>query len=111
MRGAQVARTKKSMTESLTRKHFLPHVNKKFHVRGGGHAFTLARIEGPAADAPAQSGGMREPFNLIFSGPPKDVLREGLYIVDVEDGPHFELYLIPIHTPARDRQDYQAAFN
>lgn len=99
------------MTESLTREHFLPHVNKKFRIRGGAHAFTLARIEGPAVAAPAQSGGIREPFNLIFSGPPKDVLREGLYTVDVDDGPQFELYLIPIHTPERDRQNYQAAFN
>ena len=99
------------MTESLTREHFLPHVNKKFRVRGGSHAFIRARIEGSAVGAPAPPSGMRLPFNLIFSGPPKDVLSEGSYTVDVDDGPHFELYLIPIHTPERDRQDYQASFN
>ena len=99
------------MTETLTREQFLPHVNKKFHIRGGRHAFTLDRVEGPAVGAPAPPGGMRQPFILIFSGPPKDVLREGFYTVDVDDGPHFELYIIPIHTPARDRQNYQAAFN
>jgi hypothetical protein len=48
---------------------------------------------------------------LIFRGPAGDLLREGLYVLEVEGGPSFELYVIPVHTPARDRQDYQAAFN
>jgi hypothetical protein len=39
------------------------------------------------------------------------VLPEGLYTFDVENGPSFELYVMPIHTPARDRQDYQSSFN
>ena len=38
-------------------------------------------------------------------------MREGLYVLEVEDGPSFMLYVIPVHTPARDRQDYQAAFS
>ena len=98
------------MSDQLTADDFLPHVNKTFRIRGGQHAFTLARVEG-AGGAPALPPGIRPPFNLIFSGPPGDVLREGSYTVDVENGPHFDLYIIPIHTPARDRQDYQAAFN
>jgi hypothetical protein len=32
-------------------------------------------------------------------------------VLEVEGGPSFTLYVIPVHTPARDRQDYQAAFN
>jgi len=39
------------------------------------------------------------------------VLREGPYILEVEGGPGFQLYVMPIHTPAQDRQDYQAVFN
>jgi hypothetical protein len=53
----------------------------------------------------------RPPFTLIFAGPPGDVLPEGEYAFEVEGGPAFEFYVMPIHTPARDRQDYQAAFN
>jgi uncharacterized protein DUF6916 len=99
------------MDEDLTAEHFLPHVNKTFRVRGAPHAFTLSRVDGPAGGAPALPSGIRQPFNLVFSGPPGDVLKEGFYSVDAENGPHFQLYIIPIHTPARNRQDYQAAFN
>ena len=98
------------MSEDLTADHFVPHVDKTFRIRGGRHAFTLSRVDGPAGAA-SLAPGVRHPFNLIFSGPPGDVLQEGLYTVDVENGPHFQLYIIPIRTPARDRQDYQAAFN
>jgi hypothetical protein len=39
------------------------------------------------------------------------VLPEGLYDVAFDDGREFALHITPIHTPARDRQDYQIAFN
>jgi hypothetical protein len=38
-------------------------------------------------------------------------LREGLYTFEVEGGPAFEFYVMPIQTFARDCQDYQAVFN
>jgi hypothetical protein len=95
------------MAEPLTAEHFLPHVDKTFRVKGGQHAFRLARV-----DVHKMSGQVpRQPFTLIFSGPPGNVLREGLYVMEVEQGPQFELYVIPVHTPAPGRQDYQAAFN
>src|ERR1700751_3714698 len=107
---AQTAREGRSLTGQLTAQRFLPHMKKMFRVRGGRHALTLMRGEGP------QGGGevppeVRQPFNLIFTGPPSDLLPEGIYTLDVEDGPHFELYVIPIYTPRPDRQDYQASFN
>jgi hypothetical protein len=95
------------MTELLTAEQFRPHIDKVFRVPGGGHAFTLADVQ----TAAYVEGISRQPFNLIFRGPPNNVLPEGLYTLEVDDGPSFELYLMPIHTPARDRQNYQAAFN
>jgi hypothetical protein len=102
---------KGTMAEQLTPEHFLPHVNKVFGVRGGRHVLTLSSVETLQPRAAALPGAVPQPFNLIFSGPPGDVLHEGLYTLDVENGPHFDLYVIPIHTPAPGRQDYQAAFN
>jgi hypothetical protein len=32
-------------------------------------------------------------------------------LLDTEGGAHFDFYILPIHTPASDRQDYQAVFN
>jgi hypothetical protein len=96
------------MTEMLTPDHFRPHIDKLFRVQGGRHALTLTEVDAPAAQT---TGGFRQSFNVIFKGPPEDVLREGLYTFDVEDGPSFDLYVMPIHTPAPGRQDYQALFN
>jgi glyoxylase-like metal-dependent hydrolase (beta-lactamase superfamily II) len=53
----------------------------------------------------------RQPFTLIFQGHPTDLLLEGCYTFDIEDGRSFELYIMPIHTPASDHQNYQACFN
>src|SRR5437016_2046718 len=96
-----------SMFELLTPETFLPHVDKSFRVKGGRHALTLSRVETP----PNPGGFPRQPFTLIFSGPPGDILREGLYTFEVADGPSFDLYVIPVRTPMLGRQDYQAAFN
>jgi hypothetical protein len=95
------------MIELLTAEHFRPHVDKVFRVQGDGHAFTLTEV----TTAASVEGISRQPFSLVFRGPPDNVLPEGFYRLEVDDGPSFELYVMPIHTPAQDRQDYQAAFN
>jgi hypothetical protein len=99
------------MTEQLTAEHFHPHVTKVFHVRGGRHALTLTALEGFDLSEAQPQLLSRPPFTLIFAGPPDDVLPEGEYAFEVEGGPAFAFYVMPIHTLARDRQDYQAVFN
>jgi hypothetical protein len=99
------------MTEQLTAEHFLPHVSKTFRVRDSRHALTLSRVEVDIGSGVTLPAGMRRPFNLIFSGPPRDVLPEGPYTLEVEDGSDFALYVMPIHTPTPERQDYQSLFN
>lgn len=90
---------------ALTAETFAPHVGRTFQIRGGRHALALDEIER------AETSGDRAPFTLLFSGPPGDVLAEGLHAIELEDGTAYHLYLIPIHTPAPGRQDYQAVFN
>jgi hypothetical protein len=96
------------MTEQFSPELFRPHVDKPFRVRGGRHVLTLTKVEASAEHA---KGAPRPPFSLIFSGPPGDILPEGLYTLELEGGPSFDLYVMPIHTPLLGRQDYQAAFN
>jgi hypothetical protein len=96
------------MDEPPKAEDFLPHVGKTFAVRNGRHALVLNRVEQPRL---GDRAGFPDPFVLIFRGPPGDILPEGLHAFAVEGGLSFELYVMPIHTPARDRQDYQAAFN
>ena len=97
------------MDEPLTADHFAPHIDKVFRVKDGAHALVLTQIDRIEQWKPGP--GQRRPFILIFRGDPGNVLMEGLYTLEVEDGPAFELYVMPIQTSARDRQDYQAAFN
>jgi hypothetical protein len=99
------------MTAQLTSETFLPHVDKPFRVRGGRHVLTLTGVEVPRLEKQEGAQVHRQPFTLIFRGPPGDVLREGLYGLEIEGGPTVELYVIPVQTFARDRQEYQAVFN
>jgi hypothetical protein len=99
------------MAELLTAENFRPHIHKVFRVQGSDHGLTLAAIEARALSEAESKIVPRQPFNLIFAGPPGDILPEGMYTLEVESGPSFELYVMPVHTPVRDRQDYQAAFN
>ena len=99
------------MAEPLNPEHFLPHVNKVFRVNGGRHALTLTRVDMRRLQEWEAKIVPRRPFNLIFRGPPGDVLREGMYTLDIDGGPSFDLYVMPVFTPMRGHQDYQSSFN
>ncbi|MEJ0015853.1 MAG: hypothetical protein WDN25_04695 [Acetobacteraceae bacterium] len=53
----------------------------------------------------------RAPFTLIFEGPRGNLLAEGFWTATLDDGSSFEFYIMPIHTSAADRHEYQAVFN
>ena len=56
-----------------------------------------------------------EPFPqnglLAARGAATPIAPEGMHRITLEGGASFDLYLIPIHTPSRDHQDYQIVFN
>jgi hypothetical protein len=94
----------------LQLEHFKPHVGKTFRFKGTRYAFPLDHII--SNDDPLPPGLPRRPFALIFRGPrEREVLPEGLYECEIENGPTYQIYVAPIHTPQPDRQEYQAAFN
>jgi hypothetical protein len=95
------------MTELISHETFLPHLDKEFRVKGGRHVLKLSRVD----TMPKIDGMPRQPFTLIFSGPPGDLLPEGQRTFEVDGGAAFDLYVIPVHTPQLGRQDYQAVFN
>ncbi|MGR4865245.1 DUF6916 family protein [Caulobacter sp. LARHSG274] len=95
---------------ALTADLFARHVGQAFRIQGGWHVLTLNQVDRPPPQPWHQDMGLT-PFTLLFSGPPGDVLAEGLHTIVPEDGTAYGLYLIPVHTPAAGRQDYQAVFN
>jgi Domain of unknown function (DUF6916) len=94
----------------LTIEHFKPHAGKFVRFRCTTYRFLLDRVEGESSPPPP--GYTRGAFVVIFRGPSKaEVMSPGLYDCEIEDGPVFSLYVIPIHTARPDCQEYQAAFN
>jgi hypothetical protein len=71
-----------------------------------GHTLSLV-----AVDQRTQGGALRAPFSLLMRGAATPVVPEGLHRLQFADGASFELYLIPVHTPSREHQDYQIVFN
>ncbi len=98
------------MTEALTADHFIPHQNKVFQVRGAPLELVLVRVDQRKLEDWEVAEGLRDPFSLIFHGPADVILSEGLLTLTLE-ADAFDLYVMPIHTPRRDHQAYQAVFN
>jgi hypothetical protein len=99
------------MSGPLAPEDFLPHLRREFRVGDWPLRLTLDRVDVLPLTAQQARLVPRQPFTLIFSGPPGNVLAEGLHQLATEDGAAFEIYLMPVHTPSRERQDYQAVFN
>ena len=97
------------MAKELSCDDFKPHLERSFTVAGEAHTLVLVSAN-PLESSPSPADA-RAPFILIFRGPPGAVLPEGTHTLEAEDGPSFTFYIMPIHTPARDRQDYQVLFN
>ncbi|HQT75786.1 MAG: hypothetical protein B7Z80_14165 [Rhodospirillales bacterium 20-64-7] len=88
---------------------FAPYVGRAVHLGQQRPALRLARIE--VSGASAVPGAARPAFILIFDGPTGDIVPEGLHRTTFEGGPTADIYIMPIHTTAPGRQEYQAVFN
>jgi hypothetical protein len=97
------------MSAPLTHEDFQPHVGCEFRFGGQPQVLRLSRID--VMDRPPLPGMGYKAFTLVFAGPRGDVLPEGFYAAEADGGARFEFYIMPIHTPAPDRQEYQAVFN
>jgi hypothetical protein len=89
---------------------FIGYIGKQFVFIPGDIGLFLARV-----DVMPQSGRRDQalvPFTLIFQGlAGGQLLPEGLYRATVDASSVGEFYVMPIHTPRGDWQDYQAVFN
>jgi hypothetical protein len=96
------------MTDAPSAASFAPHIGKTVSLPDG-HVLTLLAVD--QRPAPILEAALRAPFILTLRGPPAPIVPEGVHRLLLEDGTGFELYLIPVHTPSRDHQDYQIVFN
>ncbi len=96
------------MKGSVTIDSFKPFVGRAARLAGAAASLVLDRVEAGPTGPPE----FRQPFTLVFRAARTDpTAQEGLYLCEIEDAARFELYIVPIHTPEPDYQDYQAVFN
>ena len=96
------------MTTVPVHEDFLPYVDAVFRFAGWHDPLRLREVEVGRNMIPGRAA---PPFMLLFEGPRGAVLPEGMYEATAADGRSFLLYIMPIHTPDRSHQDYQAVFN
>jgi hypothetical protein len=96
------------MRDAFTAAAFEPHVGKAF--RPQGHALVLTLVSVRPEHLPGWDSAERPPFSLLLRGPRDAVLPEGTHVFAIDGGPDVAFYAMPIHTPARTHQDYQAIF-
>ena len=93
------------MTDGASAETFAPYIGKAISL-DDGPTLTLMAVDRHKSTT-ASGGG----FTLLLRGAPAPIAPEGMHRVTLEGGASFDLYLIPIHTPSRDHQDYQIVFN
>ena len=59
---------------------------------------------------PDQKGQLREPFSLLFLGPPQPVFPQGIYRLEHAGAGPLELFLVPVGKDAGGVH-YEAVFN
>src|SRR5208282_289704 len=72
-----------AMDEPLTAEVFVPHTGKVFRVKDGRHELTLSSVDLCPVEGWDPKIVPHRPFTLIFSGPPRDVLQQGMYTFEV----------------------------
>jgi hypothetical protein len=96
------------MTDAASAETFTPHIGKAVWLPGG-QTLTLIAVDQASLFIPGAAP--RAGFSLLLRGACAPIAPEGMHRIILEGGASFELYLIPIHTPSRDHQDYQIVFN
>lgn len=94
--------------DEMTIEHFQPYEGRNVFLKDFDFTLKLTSVEG--GEHPPQPGFTRKPFLIVLSGPKQPLVRPGSYMCEIEGGPTYELFLLPIHTVATDRQDYQSVF-
>lgn len=97
------------MAEFLEVHHFEPLVGKNVRFKGTRYVMPLTKV---IKGQKFMEGAKRDPFILIFRAPKeREHMPEALYECEFEDGPTYQIYVLPTHTLDREWQDYQAIFN
>lgn len=97
------------MLERFTLQTFAVHADEDFAiVLPDGSELTARLIEATSRGA-APAEGLRAPFSIVFRGPARPTLSQGLHRVRHGALGSFELFLVPIE-PDGEGPRYEAVF-
>lgn len=96
------------MLETLTKEWWSEYLGGSFELLNDGcgtMAMVLAEVTGLGTGA----SGQRDPYSLVFRGPPAPVLPQRIYHLRHERMGDLELFLVPIG-PDGEGMRYEAVF-
>jgi hypothetical protein len=93
--------------QDLTIAHFAAHLNERFTVGDGTTQTELALVE--ASPRGGGRPGGRQPFALLFHGPPAPILPQAMYRFEHPALPPLDIFIVPVG-PDGDRMRYEAIF-
>jgi len=92
-----------------TLERFSPLVGDRFELRlDDGSTCSAALVEAKALQAPLFQG--RQPFSLLFEGPPQPLLPQRIYRVSHPQLDAIDIFLVPVGRTQSAAQ-YEAIFN
>jgi hypothetical protein len=100
------------VAESLSAETFAPHRGTAFAADpGDGGEPVVLRLD-EVTPGRAQPGAPREnPFSLVFTGPPDQVLGQGLYELSHPVLGTVAIFVVPLGPGPDGRPRYEAIFN
>ena len=96
--------------ETLTNDQFAPLVNQWFELRELDATLPLELITAEPLGGQARFGHHRQPFHLIFRGPPAPLLPQRIYALNHAAVGLLDIFLVPIGPDDRG-QCYEAIFS
>ena len=98
------------MLPALTYEQFEPFLNSVFQIKYDTHTLELEFAKCEKLKSQAANQVRREPFSLLFLGPPRPVLPQRMYNFDFGELGSLEIFIVPIG-PDGSRMRYQAVFS
>lgn len=96
----------------LTLETFAPHLGSEFRVPDGGTEDSVVLHLTAIDPGLRQPDAPRvQPFSLVFTGPPRPHLGQGIHRLEHDELGGLDIFLVPIGYDATGSIRYEAVFN
>jgi hypothetical protein len=93
----------------LTLATFAPRVGDRFTIAGATNDGAPIALELESATQRGERPGGRDPFSLVFRGPPEPVLAQAIYALAHGELGTLEIFIVPVARSA-ETVSYEAVF-